>query len=132
MMKTSKNKKMPPADDYHEWLVASLKDKKEAEAYLNEALREGERRYFLKALRNVVISPGRDGQGSVQGKVDAGSTLSHAFGGWEPRMESINRILAANRITSDRLFRTVPFRKVVGCAELRGKSYSIDRRHKRS
>lgn len=43
---------------YHEFLIESLKDPEEAAEYLNEALEEGDPKYFLKALRNVAEAYG--------------------------------------------------------------------------
>lgn len=40
--------------DYHEDLIASLKDPEEAFAYLNASLEEDDPQAFLMALRNVV------------------------------------------------------------------------------
>lgn len=39
---------------HQEWLIDNLKDRKEAEVYLNAALEDGDKRILLKALRNVV------------------------------------------------------------------------------
>jgi len=126
-----KKKVMPPTVDYHEWLVASLKDKKEAEAYLNEALRAGERRYFLKALRNVVEAQGGMAKVASKAELTREALYRMLSEDGNPEWESINRILAAIGSRPTVCFEpSVP--KVVGCAELRGKSYSIDRRHKKS
>jgi probable addiction module antidote protein len=44
--------------DYHQYLIESLKDSKEAEAYLNAALEEDDPESFLIALKNVVEANG--------------------------------------------------------------------------
>ncbi len=49
---------MKPARTYHEGLIEDLKDPKEAAAYLNAALQEGDRQGFLTALRNVMEARG--------------------------------------------------------------------------
>ncbi len=49
---------MPRSIDYHESLIQSLKDPKEAEAYLNAALKDRHPRAFWMALRNVAEARG--------------------------------------------------------------------------
>ena len=44
--------------DHHEFLMEFLADPKKASAYLNTAVEDGELRYLLKALRNVVEAQG--------------------------------------------------------------------------
>lgn len=43
---------------YQEDLIQSLKDMKEAAAYLNAAMEEGDRELFLLALRNIAEAQG--------------------------------------------------------------------------
>jgi probable addiction module antidote protein len=51
---------------YQEDLIEALKDPREAAAYLNEAMEEGDRALFLLALRNVAEAHG--GMASVAEK----------------------------------------------------------------
>ena len=44
--------------DYHERLIQSLKDPREAQAYLNAALEQDDVQMFLVALRNVAEAHG--------------------------------------------------------------------------
>jgi len=44
--------------DHHDFLMEYLADKKKATAYLNAEVEEGELKYLLKALRNVVEAQG--------------------------------------------------------------------------
>ncbi|WP_133130980.1 addiction module antidote protein [Legionella yabuuchiae] len=44
--------------DYHDYLIESLKDPKEAAGYLNAALEDNDIDGFLEALRNVVEAQG--------------------------------------------------------------------------
>lgn len=53
-----KNKIKKHLGNYHEYLVNSLKNIKEAKAYLNVALEEGHPEDFFTALRNVVEAHG--------------------------------------------------------------------------
>ncbi len=67
--------------DFHEDLIKSLKDPKEAQAYLDAAMEQGDKKYFLKALRNVA-----EARGGI-GKVAAGTSLNR---------ESLYKMLSEN------------------------------------
>ena len=56
---------MPRSVDYHEHLIKSLRSPREAQAYLNAALEEGDINLFLKALRNVAEARGVQRGGRV-------------------------------------------------------------------
>ncbi len=45
-------------NDYQEDLIQSLKNSREAAAYLNAAIEEGDRELFLLALRNIAEAQG--------------------------------------------------------------------------
>ncbi len=49
---------MKPSRSYHDDLIQDLKNPKEATAYLNAALKEGDKEAFLLALRNVLEARG--------------------------------------------------------------------------
>ena len=49
---------MKPYKKYDDFLMEHLKNPKEAEAYLNESLKAGDKKAFLLALRNVVRARG--------------------------------------------------------------------------
>lgn len=53
-----KNKLKKHLGDYHQYLISSLKNLKEAKVYLNMALEEGHPEDFFTALRNVVEAHG--------------------------------------------------------------------------
>lgn len=59
-MRSSDNSKENRAGSvsYHDYLIQSLKDPKEAAGRLNAALEEGDPRAFLQALRNVAEARG--------------------------------------------------------------------------
>ncbi len=46
--------------DYEEYLIESLKDPKEAQAYLNACLMDEDPRVFLLALKDVLQAQGKD------------------------------------------------------------------------
>ncbi len=49
---------MKPYKSYHESLIKALKDPREAAAYLNATLEEGDEKLFLAALKNVAEARG--------------------------------------------------------------------------
>lgn len=49
---------MPTSIDYHEYLIKTLKDRKEALGYLNACLEDPDPRVFASALRDVAIAQG--------------------------------------------------------------------------
>jgi probable addiction module antidote protein len=51
-------KPLSPGVSYHEWLIGSLKDEKEAFEYLKAALEDSDPKMFLVALRNVIEAHG--------------------------------------------------------------------------
>ena len=51
---------MTRTTSYRRDLIEALKDPKEAAAYLNAALEEGDREVFLLALRNVADANGQN------------------------------------------------------------------------
>ncbi len=46
-------KPLPPSVPYEQWLIGRLKDPKEAAAYVEAALEEGDQRGLMMALRHV-------------------------------------------------------------------------------
>jgi len=59
---------MPKIYSYQKDLIESLKDPREAAAYLNAAIEEGDRAVFLLALRNVAEA--RGGMAVLAGKAN--------------------------------------------------------------
>lgn len=80
--------------DYHKYLVDSLKDPKEAKAYLNAALEEKEPESFLVALRNVVEAHGVSRTAKIAGlnRVSLYKMLSKSG---NPGVTSLHAVLRA-------------------------------------
>ena len=83
--------------DYEEWLMHSLKNKKEAAAYLQVALEEyqndGDLEVFLIALRHVTLAQGGIGKLSKKTHLNRESlykTLSHKG---NPKLQTIGLLL---------------------------------------
>lgn len=84
-----------PYRSYEESLIKSLKDKKEAELYLNAALEEGDRESFLLALYHVAKAHGlsRLAEKARLHRVSLHKMLSP---GGNPKFESILRLIQAS------------------------------------
>lgn len=87
--------KIKTMTDYRETLLKDLENPKEAAAYLNAALEQGEEEYFLVALRNVAEA--RGGLRRISGKARLNRqslyrTLSKAG---NPELKSLGNILDA-------------------------------------
>lgn len=86
---------MEPSVSYHKELIKDLKDPREACAYLNVALEEGDRRHFLIALRNVAEAQGGLLQLSRRLQMNRGHLyrlLSHQG---NPEIDNLHQILRA-------------------------------------
>lgn len=89
---------------YNKTLLEQLKDPKEAAAYLNEALHEGDVRVFLKAFRKVAKARGGMARlASRAGYSRMGLYKSLSDRG-NPRLKTVEEILAVNRLR----FKVVP------------------------
>lgn len=86
---------MKPARDYYESLIESLKDPREAAAYLNAALEDGDRKAFLLALRHVLEAQGGMTRVSRRTKINRVSLYKMLSKGGNPEFESILSLLKA-------------------------------------
>jgi probable addiction module antidote protein len=79
--------------DFHEDLVESLREPKEAQAYLDAAMEQGDKKYFLKALRNVAEARGGIGKVAVATKLNRESLYKMLSEDGNPRMETVEEVL---------------------------------------
>jgi probable addiction module antidote protein len=79
--------------DYHEDLIQSLKDPREARAYLDAALDEKDQKYFLKALRNVAEAHGGIGKVAAGTKLNRESLYKMLSENGNPKMETVEEVL---------------------------------------
>ena len=78
---------------YQEDLIESLKDPKEAAAYLNAAMEEGDQALFLLALRNVAEAHGGIGSVSQKSKLNRENLYRMLSKKGNPEIKSIFTIL---------------------------------------
>lgn len=83
--------------NYHDWLILSLKNKKEAAAYLQIALKEyqndGDFEAFLLALRNVAEAQGGLGKLSKKTHLNRESLYKTLSSRGNPRLQTIGILL---------------------------------------
>ena len=83
--------------DYHEWLIESLKNKKEAAIYLQVALEEyqndGDLEAFLLALRNVAEAQGGIGMLSKKTHLNRESLYKTLSSKGNPKLQTIGILL---------------------------------------
>jgi probable addiction module antidote protein len=81
--------------DYHEYLIESLKDPKEAAGYLNAALNDGDIDGFLEALRNVVEAHGGMTKLAEKSSKSRNSLYKTVASTGNPYLRNTNEILHA-------------------------------------
>jgi probable addiction module antidote protein len=78
---------------YQEDLIEALKDSREAAAYLNSAMEEGDRELFLLALRNVAEAHGGMAAVSAKAKLNRESLYRMLSKKGNPEIKSILSLL---------------------------------------
>lgn len=84
---------MPLSRSYHDDLIKDLRNPREASAYLNAALEEGDRTHFLLALRNVAEAHGGLLALSRKSRMHRGNLYRMLSKGGNPELQSLNRLL---------------------------------------
>jgi probable addiction module antidote protein len=87
--------KMPRSVSYHDYLIRSLKDPKQAEGYLNAALEDGDARIFLIALRNVAEAQGGMGKAAAKSKLNRESLYRMLSKKGNPGLQSLAALLSS-------------------------------------
>ena len=79
--------------DYRDSLMESLKDPKEAEAYLNASLDENDPELFLLALRNVADAQGGMSKFARKAKLNRESLYRMLSEKGNPQLDSLTQLL---------------------------------------
>lgn len=79
---------------YHDWLIKSLRDPVEAAAYLNAAAEDGELRFLLKAVRNVVEAQGGIGELAKKTKLSRTTLYKTLSPAGNPEVRTLEAVLA--------------------------------------
>ena len=83
---------------HHEFLIESLKDHEFAAEYLNNAIEEGDSKYFLKALRNVAEATGSITEVAKRAGLSRMTIYRALSEGGNPEFNSLFDILRALKI----------------------------------
>ncbi|OGW65230.1 MAG: putative addiction module antidote protein [Nitrospirae bacterium RIFCSPLOWO2_02_FULL_62_14] len=86
---------MSKSKSYHEDLIESLRNPREAEAYLNAALEEEDPELFLLALRNVAEAQGGVAQLAEKAKLNRESLYKMLSERGNPELRSLEALLHA-------------------------------------
>ena len=86
---------MTKSKAYHEDLIESLQNPREAEAYLNAALEEEDPELFLLALRNVTEAQGGVAQLAKKTKLNRESLYKMLSERGNPELRSLDALLHA-------------------------------------
>jgi probable addiction module antidote protein len=86
---------MSKSKSYHEDLIESLQNQREAEAYLNAALEEEDPELFLLALRNVAEAQGGVAQLAEKTKLNRESLYKMLSERGNPELRSLEALLHA-------------------------------------
>ena len=86
---------MSKSKSYHEDLIESLQNPREAEAYLNAALEEEDPELFLLALRNVAEAQGGVAQLAEKTKLNRESLYKMLSERGNPELRSLEALLHA-------------------------------------
>jgi len=84
-----------PSAPYHDWLIKSLKDPKEAAAYLEAAIDDGDQAGLMRALRNVAEARGGIGYIAKSANLNRESLYRTLSAGGNPELRSLTAILHA-------------------------------------
>lgn len=86
---------MTKSKPYQEYLIASLRDPREAKAYLNAALEEEDPELFLLALRNVAEAQGGIAQLAEKANLNRESLYKMLSERGNPELRSLDALLHA-------------------------------------
>ncbi len=86
---------MTKSKAYQEYLIESLRDPREAEAYLNAALEEEDPELFLLALRNVAEAQGGIAQLAEKANLNRESLYKLLSERGNPELRSLDALLHA-------------------------------------
>ena len=78
---------------HHDWLIKSLKNPVEATAYLNAVAEDGDLKFLLKAIRNVVLAQGGIGKLAKKTKLSRTTLYTTLSAEGNPEVATLEAIL---------------------------------------
>lgn len=91
----SRRRALAPSLPYEDWLIKSLKDPKEAAAYLEAAIEDGDRAVLMLALRHVAQAQGGVARIARKAKLTREATYRMLSKAGNPALSSLTAVLAA-------------------------------------
>ena len=90
-----KSRAAAPSLPYEDWLIESLKDRKEAAAYLEAAIEDGDQAVLMLALRHVAQAQGGVAEIARRAKLTREATYKMLSKVGNPALSSLTAVLAA-------------------------------------
>lgn len=90
-----KSRAVAPSLPYEDWLIENLKDRKEAAAYLEAAMEDGDQAVLMLALRHVAQAHGGVAQVARRAKLTREATYKMLSSVGNPALSSLTAVLAA-------------------------------------
>ena len=84
-----------PSRAYDDWLIDRLKDPKEAAAYLEAAIEDGDQGVLMLALRHVALAQGGVAEIARRSQLTREATYRMLSGSGNPELKSLTAVLAA-------------------------------------
>lgn len=92
----SRSRALAPSFPYEDWLIKSLKDPKEAAAYLEAAIGDGDQAVLMLALRHVAQAQGGVAKIARKAKLTREATYRMLSKSGNPELRILTAILAAS------------------------------------
>ena len=90
-----KSRAAAPSLPYEDWLIESLKDRKEAAAYLEAAIEDGDQAVLMLALRHVAQAQGGVAEIARRANLTREATYKMLSKVGNPALSSLTAVLAA-------------------------------------
>ena len=91
----SKSRAVAPSLPYEDYLIESLKDRKEAAAYLEAAIEDGDQAVLMLALRHVAQAQGGVAEIARRANLTREATYKMLSKAGNPELRSLTAVLAA-------------------------------------
>lgn len=121
----SKARAAAPSLPYEDWLIENLKDRKEAAAYLEAAIEDGDQAVLMLALRHVAQAQGGVAEIARRANLTREATYKMLSKVGNPALSSLTAVLAATGLRlSVKLIKEsqqkAPARKPAGIKPIKG------------